>query len=80
MCALQQFCDLVTVSQKKKNSAEKQPLTMQRLVFTDVCSCCRWLGESRKTSLINAPRVSIVINGDEKEEQIKSGRYCVSAR
>lgn len=40
-----------------------------------------------KISLINAPRVSIVINGDEKEEgtweeqekQFKSGHYSVSA-
>lgn len=56
---------------------------MQHVMFTEVCIRCRWLRVQalRKISLINAPRVSIVINGDEEEEkQFKSGHYSVSTQ
>lgn len=51
----QQFCDLITASWKKKphkkhntSTADKQQLTMQRIMFTQVCINCRWLSESRR--------------------------------
>lgn len=52
---------------------EKQQLCW---VFTEARAHCRWLRESgklRKFSLINAPRVLIVINGDEMEAGEQGG-------
>lgn len=67
---LEQSCDRITVSEKNNNC------NMQRIMFTEACKHREVAGRIQahwKFSLINAPRDSIVINGDEMEEGSQGG-------
>lgn len=66
---LEQSCDRITVSGKNN-------FNMQQIMFTEACESreVAWRIQAHwKFSLINAPRDSIVINGDEMGEGNEGG-------